>query len=434
MRFGLDFGTSNSSLAVASNGAVRLLQLDPLAGETMPTILYVRREGEPQVGRAAIDCYLTDSRARGPVKRRVKLLGIRMASSDPEQPTVEAHILADVEAPGRLFQSLKSFLGAALDAPTSVFGTPMSLTALVAIVLEHVRRRAQELTGEKPLEIRIGRPVEFVGGPAAQALALQRLEEAASLAGFKSVSFELEPVAAARAAGVGEGLNLVFDFGGGTLDLAVAERRGDEVRIVATAGRDVAGDRFTQVLIDMLVAPRLGAEAEWGPKRLRLPAFIVNAIGDWHALSALNEKPILDALDDVVRQGAPARELAALRSAIELQLGYEIFAAVDAVKCELSTEETGFLTFHRGQVDVDAVVPRRRFELRAAGLLRQVDELIGEVLDRADVRAGALGELVLTGGSSAMPAARGLLARRFPQARLRDAAAFSSVAAGLALG
>lgn len=49
MRFGLDFGTSNSSLAVASNGAVRLLQLDPLAGETMPTILYVRREGEPQV-------------------------------------------------------------------------------------------------------------------------------------------------------------------------------------------------------------------------------------------------------------------------------------------------------------------------------------------------------------------------------------------------
>ncbi len=34
-----------------------------------------------------------------------------MASSDPEQPTVEAHILTDLSSPGRFFQALKSFLG-----------------------------------------------------------------------------------------------------------------------------------------------------------------------------------------------------------------------------------------------------------------------------------------------------------------------------------
>ncbi len=433
MRFGLDFGTSNSALAVADGGAPRVLPLDPLAGETMPTILYVRRDGSPLVGRPAIEAYLADERARGPVRRRVKLIGVRMASSDPEQPTVEAHILADVDAPGRLFQSLKSFLGSPLDSPTSVFGTPMTLTALVAVILEHVRRRAVELTGEAPGEIGIGRPVEFVGGPSAEALALSRLEEAARLAGFRSVRFEYEPVAAARAAGVGEGRTLVFDFGGGTLDLCVAERRGDRVAVVATAGRGVGGDRFTQVLIDLLVAPRLGADAEWGPKRLRLPAFIVNAISDWHALSALNEKPILDALDDLVRAGAPRRELATLRSAIELQLGYEIFAAVDATKCDLSVEDAGLLTFHRAEVDIDAVVPRRRFELKAGPLLRQIDDLLTEVLARAGVEASSMDEVVLTGGSSAMPAARALLGRRFPDALMRDAAAFSSVAAGLAL-
>jgi hypothetical chaperone protein len=433
VHFGLDFGTSNTSLAVSDGASARVLPIDEIAGPTMPTILYVRRDGTSLVGRPAIDAYLADERTRGPVKRQVKLLGVRMASSDNKQAsTVEAHILADVDAPGRLFQSLKSFLESPLDSPTSVFGTPMSLTALVAIVLDHVRRRAHDILGNAPIEIRIGRPVEFVGGAAVEQLALSRLEEAARLAGFEEIAFEPEPVAAARAAEIAEGIALVFDFGGGTLDLAIAERRGGDVRIVATAGRGVAGDRFTQALIDLTVAPRLGAGSTWGPKQLRLPAFIVNAISDWHALSALNEKPILDALDDLVRSGAPRRELSALRSAIELQLGYEIFAAVDGVKIELSTEETAFLSFHRAEVDVDAVVPRRRFELRAAPLIAEIDALLSEVLRRADLRAERIGEVVMTGGSSALPAARALLAERFPSARRRDFAAFSSVAVGLA--
>lgn len=434
MRFGLDFGTSNTSLAVSEGASARVLPIDEVAGETMPTILYVRRDGSTLVGRPAIDAYLADERTRGPVRRRVKRLGIRMASSDNKAAApVEAHILADVNAPGRLFQSLKSFLGSPLEGPTSVFGTPMSLVALVAVVLEHVRRRAAAITDVAPSAIRVGRPVEFVGGPAVEALALSRLEEAARLAGFASVAFEMEPVAAARAARVREGIALVFDFGGGTLDLAVAERRGEDARILATAGVAIAGDRFTGALIDLAVAPRLGAHATWGPKRLRLAAFIVNAIADWHALSALNEKPILDALDDLVRAGAPRRELAALRSAIELQLGYEIFAAVDRVKIELSSEDTAFLSFHRGEVDVDAVVPRRRAEVRWAPLLERIDAVVADVLMRAEVAPERIGEVVLTGGSSALPAARALLARRFPGATRRDFAAFSSVATGLAL-
>jgi hypothetical chaperone protein len=434
VRFGLDFGTSNTSLAVSEGGSARVLPIDEVAGATMPTILYIRRDASALVGRPAIDAYLADQRARGPVRRQVKLLGIRMASSDIwAAKKVEAHILADVDSPGRLFRSLKSFLGSPLDSPTSVFGSPMSLTALVAVVLDHVRVRATALTGSTPTAIRIGRPVEFIGGSDVERLALSRLEEAARLAGFTEVTFTEEPVAAARAAEVGDGYSLIFDFGGGTLDLCIAERDAGGVRIVATAGRGVAGDRFTQALIDLLVAPRLGAGATWGAKRLRLPAFIVNAIADWHALSALNEKPLLDALDDLIRAGAPKRELSALRSAIELQLGYEIFSAVDNVKIELSSEETAFLTFHRGEVDIDAVMPRRRFEVQAAPLLAEIDDLVSDVLARASLAAPRIAEVVMTGGSSGLPAARALLARRFPDATRRDFAAFSSVATGLAL-
>src|SRR5207245_11100783 len=83
MRFGLDFGTSNTSLAVNDGSSTRVLPIDPVAGETMPTVLYVRRDGTPIVGRAAIDAYLDDNRTRGPLTREVQLLGLRLPSTDP---------------------------------------------------------------------------------------------------------------------------------------------------------------------------------------------------------------------------------------------------------------------------------------------------------------------------------------------------------------
>lgn len=432
MRFGLDFGTSNSALAVSDGAGTRVLELDERAGAVMPSLLYVRRAGEMLFGSAAIAAYLTDSAERGPVRRQLRMLGVRVASSDPEQPTVEAHILADLDAPGRLFQALKSFLGDELAIPTSVFGSARGLAELIALIFAHARERAFALTGTLPAEITIGRPVRFVGGDAAEARAVARLREAAELAGFREARFVLEPVAAAYAADVAPGTGLVFDFGGGTLDLCVVRRAGDGLDVLATAGRDVGGDRCTELLIEEVVAPRLGASATWGPKALALPAFIVNAMRDWHALSALNEKDILDTLDDLLRAGAPRRELAALRSAIELGLGYEIFATVDAAKRALSERPAALVSFHRGAVDVDARLTRVRFEALIATILRLSDEGLSEALALAGVSAEGVGEVVCTGGSSAIPAVRALLARRFPRAIVRDASPFTSVAIGLA--
>ena len=229
------------------------------------------------------------------------------------------------------------------------------------------------------------------------------------------------------------GLTLVFDFGGGTLDLAVVRRERGMLEVLATAGRNIGGDRLTERVIDDIVAPQLGSRATWSPKRLRLPAFIVNALHDWHALSALNEKPLLEALDDLVRQGAPKRELAALRSAIELQLGYEIFMTADVTKIELSSAPAAILSYHHAAVDVDARLTRGRFERLIGNLLTETETLITDVLVRAPVSSADIAEVVTTGGSSAIPAFRALLARRFPNARVRDAAAFTSVAAGLAM-
>ena len=433
LRVGLDFGTSNSALAVADADGVRLLPIDPIGGDTLPSVLYVRRDGTALIGHPAIRSFLADNRSRGPVKREFKSLGVRMVSSNPRQATgVDAVILADTSSPGRLFQSLKTFLGDPLLSHTNVFGDERGLEDLIAMILSGIFERVDELTGTRPTSATIGRPVEFVGGAEVEERARTRLEQAARLAGLQEVRFVEEPVAAALAANVPAGLTLVFDFGGGTLDLCVTRRHNGAIEVLGTAGVDVAGDRFTQLLIDQLVAPHLGAERQWGPKRLILPRFITSAIGDWRALSALNEKPILDALDDLLSLGAPQRELAALRSAIELQLGYEIFAGVDATKIALSSAQLALFTFHRGAVDIDQRASRRAFEVAIAPLFARVDAALTHVLERSGVQADAIIEIVCTGGSSAIPAARSLLRKRFVNAELRDAAAHTAVAAGLA--
>ena len=434
MRFGLDFGTSNTSLAVWDGTKSEVLPIDPLAGAAMPTVLYVRRDGSSLVGRSAIEEYLEDNRTRGPITREYVSLGVKLESSNKYQRgPIEAFILTDTSSPGRLFQALKSFLGDELDVRTNVFGEARGLEELIAIVLANVRDRARELCGEAPEEITIGRPVEYVGGPAAESRAVSRMRVAAELAGFTRVRFVYEPVGAAHSADVARGVSLVFDFGGGTLDLAVVERDDAGLRVLATAGRDIGGDRCTERLIDEAVAPRLGSRAEWGPKRLRLPARIVNALHDWHALSALNEKPLLEALDDLVRDGAPRRELESLRDAIALQLGYEIFLAADTTKIALSDVLSAILTYHHAAVDVDARLTRGRFERLIAPMLGETEALLDAVVVRAGVTADDIGEVVTTGGSSAIPAFRALLAKRFPRSAVRDAAAFTSVAAGLAM-
>src|SRR5436190_13143089 len=197
LRFGLDFGTSNTSLAVWDGSRSDVLPLDPLAGAAMPTVLYVRRDGSPAVGRPAIEMYLADNRSRGPIKREFVSLGVKLESSNKFQKPVEAHIWTDVNSPGRLFQALKTFLGDELDVRTNVFGAERGLEELIAIVLAHVRDRVNALVGTAPEEITIGRPVEYIGGAAAEGRALTRMRAAAELAGFKEVRFVYEPVGAA---------------------------------------------------------------------------------------------------------------------------------------------------------------------------------------------------------------------------------------------
>jgi hypothetical chaperone protein len=78
-------------------------------------------------------------------------------------------------------------------------------------------------------------------------------------------------------------------------------------------------------------------------------------------------------------------------------------------------------------------VTRGRFEHLIRPMLDETGTLVRRVTDDAGVAATDVAAVVYTGGSSAIPAFRTLMREMLPNAVERDAAAFTSVAAGLAM-
>lgn len=171
--FGLDFGTTNSSIAaVDPDGNVRLAQFDYSGGftEAFRSLLYleqIRSAGRvivrPWTGPKGIDQYLRS------------------------------------EHKGRLIQSLKSFLTSRSLQSTDVFGRRYTLEDLISFIVRDIRSEAERQFGTALTEIVVGRPIRFVGSETAEddLYAQSRLEIALRKAGFERITFELEPVGAA---------------------------------------------------------------------------------------------------------------------------------------------------------------------------------------------------------------------------------------------
>src|SRR3990170_1326458 len=232
LSIGIDFGTSNSSVAAFDGNAVRLLPLDPHARDphVMRSLLYITRAGEVVVGQRALDLYTEQNTGRE-VKLERRYIGeVKMTFSDMTV-VKDAFALVDVNEPGRLFQSLKRFLPVTSFKKTSVFGREYRLEELVATLAREMLRAAEAALGQPVRSLVVGRPVRFSEDAHKDEAARRRLEEAWSLAGLDRVRFLEEPVAAAHhyasEAALSPGATfLVFDFGGGTLDITVGRAAG----------------------------------------------------------------------------------------------------------------------------------------------------------------------------------------------------------------
>ena len=256
---------------------------------------------------------------------------------------------------GRLIQSIKSHLASELFSGTHAAGRHYRIEELIATFLRKLRGAVAVDLGRRAV---VGRPVRYWGAQTAEdeTRALDRMKTALALAGFDDVSFEYEPVAAARRYATRldhEELVVIADFGGGTSDFSVVRVGGPGgAQVLSTSGVAIAGDAFDARLVDHVVSPALGRgstyEAELG-RTTPVPPWLYSNLRRWHHLSFLRS-PKTTALLDKIRHGAsdPAG-IDRLIHVIEDDLGLPLHQSIEANKRALSASAAAPFTFdHAG--------------------------------------------------------------------------------------
>jgi hypothetical chaperone protein len=330
---------------------------------------------------------------------------------------------------------------------TDVFGKRYTIEELISRILRDLREKAEVQFGIPIQSAMVGRPVRFVGsdGENDDLYAQGRLRRAFELAGYESVSFEMEPVAAAHyyeSTLDHDELILIGDFGGGTSDFSLVRvgrsirqrgRRPDD--LLGTAGVGIAGDAFDAKIIRHLVSPALGAGSDMRSlhKLLPVPKWVYGNLERWHHLSFLKARDVLNMLRSVRAQALQPRKIEALIHLIEQDLGYHLHRAVQEVKCRLSENTTAEFNFSDGIVDLHAPVERDAFEMWISDELDQIARCVDGLLATASVEPRDLDMVFLTGGTSFVPAVRRIFEKRFGSSRIRSGHEFTSVARGLAL-
>ena len=403
---GLDFGTSNTALALLTEqGATPLVvDLENNPPENIPTLLFFSPDHRQFYGTAA----------------------------------VREHV--DSQMDGRFLQSIKRHLPSKAFTTTFLHGRSMDLSELIAGFLEHLRFLAEKQTGQPVRRVVMGRPAVFHTDPDRDRLAERRLEQAAYLAGFEDVRFQLEPIAAARAFEQTldrEVTCLVGDMGGGTSDFTVMklgpERRGDRRKdVMGFDGVNVAGNDLDAALVKLRVLPRLGYGASYKPlgRPIPVPTKLHVAMTSWHALSFVNTPNNLDELQRWIRTADDAEGLKRLHELLDWNLGFELFRAVERCKLELSQHNEGVLSFRARKIALEEPVSRREWEDAIEPLANKLENCVDGLMER--LGQPNIDAVFLTGGTSLVPRVRRIFEDRFP-GRILGKQVFTSVGSGLAV-
>jgi hypothetical chaperone protein len=428
-RLGIDFGTTNSSIAsTRGDGTVELVSFPAAAAatESFRSVLYL--EQHKHSGRTQIKGFT------GP-------------------QAIEHYLHAGHK--GRLIQSLKSYLTSRTLTGTEVFGRRYTIEDLISRILTDLRLSAERQFGHPVRQATVGRPVRFVGADSVEDddFAVQRLRQAFIHAGFESVEFEMEPIAAAYAYESTLDHNeliLIGDFGGGTSDFSLlhvgpgVRARGRTAKdLLGNSGLGLAGDSFDARIVRKLVSPALGSDSfersyAHAPDRPAsiipaAPAWIYANLERWHYLSFLKTRNVAEILKSARARAQEPEKIEALINLIEEDLGYQLHQAVQRLKVDLSNHETAKFRFRDGSMDLVATVERTEFEGWIAEDLQSIERCVDTLLAASNISTREVDRVFLTGGTSFVPAVRRIFESRFTSSRVRTGNEFTSVARGLAL-
>ena len=450
---GVDFGTSNSTVAWFDGRQLRFVEIETNS-PILPTAIHLSKEYEGTTGSAAIERYVQENAARL-VHMVPEILGQAAGAIEDNSPPHEIEELTtsrnlvfgpliDHGLPGRLFLGLKRLLGNPAIERIFVFNRPYRLVALLTPIVLRMHEAVQKELREPVSQAHVGRPVNFEGRDSSRnSLAMNRLTEAYAHAGFRDVSFYPEPIAATlsflwQRRLTGKGTVLTVDFGGGTLDLSVISYSGTTFDVLSTAGADLGGDRIDQLIFRRLLFPLLGDGESWSRQiegRTVETPFPFNeyeeGILNWAITYTLNQNRYLTRLTGLIAAGGEASvKFQRLKDLINYNYSYSVFSVIKRAKAELSSRTTS--TIDIPELNLTLAFTRAQLNEILVPILDRLKELVHEVVERGNLSMNEIDLVVRTGGSSQIVAVRELLEGLFPD-KVTEHDPFTSVAGGLAI-
>ncbi|GGB62293.1 Hsp70 family protein [Blastomonas aquatica] len=411
---GIDFGTTNTVAAVsAPDGDTQLVQFGPAASASA-------------VFRSAL-CFWEDERA---------WQGI---AHEAGPWAIEEYLQSPLDC--RFIQSFKSVAASPLFERAMIYNRPHRFEDLGRTFLNRLVSHAQGALDTRPASVIVGRPVEYAGARADALLARQRYDLMFEALGTQPL-YVFEPLGAAHSYATRldkPATILVADFGGGTTDFSVVTiaEPGAARRCVplASAGIAIAGDHFDYRIVDHLVLPLLGKGSQYRSfgKVLDIPGGHFSDFGNWSRLAMMRNRRTLDELRRLQRDALFPDQIGRMIALIENEQGFALYDAIGKLKRALSETETARFAFAGGGVEIEAEVLRSQFEQWIATDLLRIEAAMNTALERAGMTTGAIDRVFLTGGSSLIPAIRGLFERRFGSDRIATGGELTSIAHGLAL-
>ena len=227
---GIDLGTTNSAISTFDGKEVRVCKMKRGQMDVMPSAIYVDKRGKKFYGSQAYQNSFVQPERCAILFKRFMGMSTKFTIGDEE--------LTPEECSAEILRELFKNLPAEIRENKSEVGTVITV------------------------------PAAFNQMQNAATL------DAAEMAGLGNVALMQEPVAAIMRVmkdNQADGKFLVFDMGGGTLDVAIAERIGGKVNFLANGGLTMCGGRdFDKIILNEFVVP-------WLEERYSMPE-------DWRTL------------------------------------------------------------------------------------------------------------------------------------------------------
>ncbi|MBR4917775.1 MAG: Hsp70 family protein [Bacteroidales bacterium] len=223
--YGIDLGTTNSSICRMEKGEPVVIKTDTLK-ETLPSCVSINKKGSVKVGDAAYNTMKSDKRratknwadnSSNTFVEFKRTMGTDMVY----KCTSSELVLTSEQLSSEVLMALKSFV-----------------------------------TDETVRSVVITVPAKFTVGQKTATI------QAAQMAGFDHCELLQEPIAAAYAYGLSSenknGTWLVFDFGGGTFDVALLKAKDGILQVYDTAGDNYLGGKdLDAAVVDKIIIPHL---------------------------------------------------------------------------------------------------------------------------------------------------------------------------------